>query len=64
MFSIYIVFMFTFFLYSEPGINRLNMTISMNAIIPIFCNAMIIPLQRNFWLFILIEKINSKNKYQ
>ena len=35
------------------------MTISINAIMPIFCIAVIFLLQRNFWLFILIEKINS-----
>ena len=36
------------------------MTISINAIMPIFCNTVIFLLQRNFWLLILIEKINSK----
>ena len=36
------------------------MTISINAIMPIFCIAVIFLLQRNFWLLILIEKINSK----
>ena len=36
------------------------MTISINAIMPIFCNTAIFLLQRNFWLLILIEKINSK----
>ena len=33
--------------------------ILINVIIPIFCSAVILLLQRNFWLLILIEKINS-----
>ena len=36
------------------------MTISINVVMPIFCIAVIFLLQRNFWLLILIEKINSK----
>lgn len=35
------------------------MTISINAVMPIFCSAVIFLLQRYFWLLILIEKINS-----
>ncbi len=38
-------------IYSKPNINRSNMAISINAIMPILCNAVIIPLQRNFCLF-------------